>query len=69
MPDECDPLFERALSWLDRRCAGRCLPVAVTRGGVAQFVAYVYKVPRADRLAVWFVVDIDRRTVRRVCRP
>lgn len=74
--------LKKASKWLDKRSEKRdgftsissVMPVVNVELGHAAFCAYVYKIERADKSPLWFVMNLDKATeyktikeIKRIC--
>lgn len=62
--------LQKACDWLNIKCKYGYMPVVANRRGYAQFIAYVFKLKRPDKVSVWYCVDTLEDVVvriRRIC--
>lgn len=59
--------FKKASNWLNDRCRDSYYPIVLNRKGYAEFVAYVFKLTRTNKVSVYYVMDMYKRTIKRIC--
>lgn len=64
--------LQKACEWLNVKTNYTYIPVVANRKGYAEFVAYVFKLPREGKLTVWYVLEMasqyEPKSVKRICR-
>lgn len=55
---------DKAYRWLHSRCD--VFPVVSERRGYPEFVAYVYRLKRSDKLNVWYCCEVGGG-IKRIC--